>query len=112
MVGRELPNLRPHGEDHRGAVGGEEVGMLRPSDPGMVKPGSENWKQMRKIRTIKEGSCCGAARASPVTRSSLQVLIWGIEVVLCDRGWVTEDQGVKMMLPTVMGLTLTKWIWL
>lgn len=29
MVGRELPNLRPNGEDHRGAGGGKQVGMLR-----------------------------------------------------------------------------------
>lgn len=32
MVGRELPNLRPHGEDHRGAGGGERTGMLRSTD--------------------------------------------------------------------------------
>lgn len=32
MVGRELPNLRPHGEDHRGAGGGEPTGMLRSTD--------------------------------------------------------------------------------
>lgn len=36
MVGRELPNLRPHGEDHRGAVGGEGTGMLRSTVTGVV----------------------------------------------------------------------------
>lgn len=28
MVGRELPNVRPNGEDHRGAVGGDTRSAL------------------------------------------------------------------------------------
>lgn len=35
MVGRELPNLRPNGEDHRGAGGGKQVGMLRNTEAGL-----------------------------------------------------------------------------
>jgi len=38
MVGRELPNSRPNGEDHRGAVGGERTGTLRRTDSGEVTP--------------------------------------------------------------------------
>ena len=29
MVGRELPNLRPNGEDHQGADAGEQMAMPR-----------------------------------------------------------------------------------
>ena len=69
MVGRELPNLRPNGEDHRGAVGGERTGMLRNTEPGEVTPGSVNWSPMKtRTPTVRGLSCGGVARASSVTR--------------------------------------------
>jgi hypothetical protein len=45
MVGRELPNLRPNGEDHRGAGGGMRVGMLRPT-----MRESRSWPRTRMMR--------------------------------------------------------------
>lgn len=47
MVGRELPNMRPAGEDHRGAVGGR-VEMPR-GTLGEVTPGSGSWIQTRTL---------------------------------------------------------------
>jgi hypothetical protein len=44
MVGRELPNLRPHGEDHRGAGGGGERMMLRNRLSGTVA--GESWRRL------------------------------------------------------------------
>lgn len=48
MVGRELPNLRPHGEDHPGVDRG---GMLRPKTTfGIPDVGSSrNWTAMTRI---------------------------------------------------------------
>ena len=55
MVGRELPNLRPHGEDHRGAGGGNRTGKLRTTGSGEVTPGSVNWKRTRTTTRIRKG---------------------------------------------------------
>lgn len=41
MVGRNLPNSRPNGEDHRGADRGEQMGMLRLAD---VKEVTSVWR--------------------------------------------------------------------
>lgn len=41
MVGRNLPNSRPNGEDHRGADRGEQMGMLRLAD---VKEETSVWR--------------------------------------------------------------------
>lgn len=46
MVGRELPNLRPNGEDHRGAGGG--LGMLR-----TTMKESRSWPRMTMTRMDK-----------------------------------------------------------
>ena len=53
MVGRELPNLRPNGEDHRGAGGGEQTGMLRTTSIGEVTPGLGSWIRRTRTRTHK-----------------------------------------------------------
>lgn len=47
MVGRELPNLRPNGEDHRGAGGGQ-VEMLR-----TTMRESRSWPRMTMMRMDK-----------------------------------------------------------
>lgn len=40
MVGRELPNSRPHGEDHRGAGGGQgENTRMRTAGTGKTEKG-------------------------------------------------------------------------
>lgn len=49
MVGRKLPNSRPNGEDHRGAVS-EGMGILR--NPGRAVPGWKNW-DLRERWTLK-----------------------------------------------------------
>lgn len=51
MVGRELPNSRPNGEDHRGAGGGGRR-MLRNSGTAKV-PGWRRWARTRTIRITK-----------------------------------------------------------
>ncbi|EHK40835.1 hypothetical protein TRIATDRAFT_258934 [Trichoderma atroviride IMI 206040] len=48
MVGRELPNLRPNGEDHRGAGGGIQVEMLR-----TTMKESRSWPRMTMMRMDK-----------------------------------------------------------
>ena len=64
MVGRELPNLRPNGEDHRGAGGGNPTGMLRNTTiGGVMTPGSRNWiRRMRMTRLHVALGCRGVAR--------------------------------------------------
>lgn len=47
MVGRNLPNSRPNGEDHRGAVGGEQTGTLRLADVKEETFVWRNWIRMR-----------------------------------------------------------------
>lgn len=43
MVGRELPNLRPSGEDQRGAGGGVKGAVKT----GTRRDGSSKWMRMR-----------------------------------------------------------------
>jgi hypothetical protein len=50
MVGRELPNLRPNGEDHRGAGGGERKGMLRNTRYG---EGIQGWRSSTPKTTTR-----------------------------------------------------------
>lgn len=59
MVGRELPNLRPNGEDHRGAGGGRRTGMLDSTIFFLVMTlGFRNWNQtMTKVTMIKVLAC-------------------------------------------------------
>lgn len=57
MVGRELPNLRPNGEDHRGAGGGKLMGMLRTIALGWKSWGPKGMKRMCKA----VGWPCGEA---------------------------------------------------
>lgn len=47
MVGRVLPNSRPNGEDHRGADGGGQMGMLRRTDSGAMTPECRNLTRIR-----------------------------------------------------------------
>jgi hypothetical protein len=58
MVGRELPNLRPNGEDHRGAGGGERMGMLRNTEFGEVTPEFVNWIRTRMRTRIHRALGC------------------------------------------------------
>lgn len=56
MVGRELPNLRPMGEDHRGAVGG---GMEAPPGKGTMHglvvavPAAIEWRSWEATLTTR-----------------------------------------------------------
>lgn len=52
MVGRNLPNLRPNGEDHRGAGRGDPMGMLRAPVSGAlaVVKTTESMKSGRKTK--------------------------------------------------------------
>lgn len=48
MVGRELPNLRPSGEDQRGAGGGRKGAVKT----GTRRDGSSRWMRTRtRLRT-------------------------------------------------------------
>jgi hypothetical protein len=62
VVGRELPNLRPNGEDHRGAGGGKLMGMLRITALGAVTQESKSWirKGTARIHTALGWPCGGA----------------------------------------------------
>jgi hypothetical protein len=54
MVGRVLPNSRPSGEDHRGAVGEERTGTLRRTHSGEVSPEYVSWIRTKMtIRTLR-----------------------------------------------------------
>lgn len=53
MVGRALPNLRPNGEDHRGAGGGKQMGMLRTTVSGAMIPGLKSWTRKVRIQIHK-----------------------------------------------------------
>lgn len=52
MVGRELPNLRPNGEDHRGAGGGDKTGTLRRTGAERETLVWRSWVQMRIMKRI------------------------------------------------------------
>lgn len=53
MVGRELPNLRPHGQDHPGVDREEEVLRLETTGGSQVAGLSRNWTaRIRMHRTI------------------------------------------------------------
>jgi len=74
MVGRELPNLRPSGEDHQGAGGGKRERRNR--GPGRMEGElSRNWRQNWKIRIRKALGCFREGSGLPATRSALRVRI-------------------------------------
>lgn len=74
MVGRELPNLRPNGEDHRGAGGGKQTGMLRTTVFGAMTPESKSWRRRVKTRIHKaSGWLCGVTRGSSAILFILRV---------------------------------------
>ena len=75
MVGRELPNLRPNGEDHRGADGGQQMEMPRRMIFGVELPGCTNWSRKKtRIRKALAFLQDGTSD-SRVTRFNSQVQI-------------------------------------
>ena len=74
MVGRVLPNSRPHGEDHRGAEGGGQMGILRRTNNGAATPGYRSLIRRATFRMHTAlGFLHGAARALLATLFSLRV---------------------------------------
>lgn len=90
MVGRGLPNLRPLGEDHRGAGGGERMETLRSTDSGEVTLESVNWGRKRmRIRIHRALGCLhDAVRVLAVILWSLRARIWAIGTTWCDAGTI------------------------
>lgn len=89
MVGRELPNLRPYGEDHRGAGGGEPTGMLRLTDDGMVTSVWRNWLRKKTMIRIHKalGLLLGLRLVLSAILFDLRVSTW----VIGNRMWFVGD---------------------
>lgn len=74
MVGRVLPNSRPHGEDHRGADGGEQTEILRLMTTGAEIPGCKKSNRRAKTQIHRALDFLqGAVRALSVIHFSLRV---------------------------------------
>lgn len=80
MVGRALPNLRPNGEDHRGAGGGKQMGMLRTTARGTLTHGFRSWGRRVRIRIHRVLGCLyGAASGLSAILLILPVRTWAID---------------------------------